>query len=146
MQRHEFSGSSNIRAVTFDDKSGIVEVEFKSGKSHRFAEFTAAEFGEWCAAKSAGGWFYANVRKDAKRHPEIPETIPELAEVTCTMPGTTAFRLSPDDRVEVETPAAERVARTDRELTIEPGAPIAPMPKHYRDALARARASRKPRS
>lgn len=170
MQRHEFSRSSNVQAATFDPDTGIVEVEFKKDR-RRYGGFTAQEFAEWIEARSAGSWFFQNVRKCPDKHPEIvdsstaelviaDETTPEVPAdgwrdlqpntVAIHMPGESSANLAAEiarrERDAGSRPVLFRRTPGER-VDVEP--PTRPEPRApraeplYKSALARARASRK---
>lgn len=130
--RQEFNGS-NIKAAVYDSETGIVSVEFKSGAPRRYANFTPEIWADWCAAKSAGSWFHANVRQKPE-HPEIRDAV----EPTPAAPATETRRdvdLVPiDPQLDAIAPGPAPTATAALAL------PTAP--KH-KSALARARASRK---
>lgn len=68
---HKFSSSSNVLEARFDAATGEVEVDFKNGSSYKYGNFSREKMAEWQGAKSAGGWFDANVKKKPEAHPMI---------------------------------------------------------------------------
>lgn len=66
--------SSNIRGAAFDAATGVLEVEFVSGKRYRYANFTPELLTQWRGAKSAGAWFNATVKVRPDLFPPIPTT------------------------------------------------------------------------
>lgn len=68
---HKFSSSSNILEARFDAATGEVEVDFKNGSSYKYGNFSTEKMTEWQVAKSAGGWFDANVKKKPEVHPML---------------------------------------------------------------------------
>ena len=59
-----FNPSSNILAVTYDDDSSELYVQFKSGKTYRYSPIPAAVADGFAVAASAGQYLNAAV-KDA---------------------------------------------------------------------------------
>jgi hypothetical protein len=94
-----FKESSNIRQARFDAKTGVVEVQFQAGPPYRYQNFTAALMEDWRAARSAGGWFHANV----KNHPEV---YPLLKDGETPKPAAT----TPPGVPQPPTPPAEKQA------------------------------------
>lgn len=54
--------STNLVSVGYDDKSCILEIEFKGGRTYRYADVPPEEHRSLMAASSHGKYFAANVR------------------------------------------------------------------------------------
>ncbi len=67
--------SSNLASARWDSATGQLDVEFRNGGKYSYSGFTEAEAKAWSEAKSAGGWFDVNIKKQPLKHPLI-EKIP----------------------------------------------------------------------
>lgn len=61
--------SSNLAGAKYDPATGELHVEFRNGGKYSYGGFTAELAKAWADAKSAGGWFDANVKKQQLKHP-----------------------------------------------------------------------------
>lgn len=71
--RVTFAGSSNVKAATLDEKTGVVDVEFTNGAVHKFGGMTPDLMSKWSAHESAGKWFHTNIRLQPAKHPMLSE-------------------------------------------------------------------------
>jgi hypothetical protein len=62
VSRHHFPESSNIHTIGHCPKENCLYVEFKNGGVYAYDDAPATLFHEFKDAKSAGGFFYSNVR------------------------------------------------------------------------------------
>lgn len=54
--------SSTINSLTFHGDSGVVDVEFLTGKTASYEDFSKREFEEWVNAPSVGKFYNQNVK------------------------------------------------------------------------------------
>lgn len=64
-----FPKSSNITGAELDTETGVLSVTFKGAKQYSYEGFDEKLLDDWKAAKSAGGWFYHNVKTNPERFP-----------------------------------------------------------------------------
>jgi hypothetical protein len=64
--RRKRVASSVIAAIGYDDESGLLEVEFHTGRVYYYLSVPNDVYEELMAADSIGGYFNEKIRKDYK--------------------------------------------------------------------------------
>jgi hypothetical protein len=62
MERQSVTGSSQIKAIGYNSKKMLLEVEFHNGGTYQYHPVTEEAYIEMNNADSVGKWFWANIR------------------------------------------------------------------------------------
>jgi hypothetical protein len=62
MITHDTPTSSNIARLKYDDKQGILDVEFRSGKTYRYSNVPYDIWNAFISAPSAGKFFNSTIK------------------------------------------------------------------------------------
>lgn len=69
-------GSSNLEAVGYDARSGILSVRFKDGGHvYHYQNVSTAQHAAMTSAKSKGAWLVENIVKKPQAHPYKREAV-----------------------------------------------------------------------
>lgn len=66
MTKHNFEGSSSIRACEYHDEENAMTIHFLSGGSHKYEGVTKAHFDAFTNAPSPGKHFHQYIRPHFK--------------------------------------------------------------------------------
>lgn len=90
-----------MKSARFDALDSSATVTFSDGGVYKFGGFTLELMKSWSEAKSAGGWFHANVRQHPDKYPQLSKA---------PAPGAPKDPPTPPAPIELEKPVAKPAA------------------------------------